>query len=92
MTGNVVMMSIIYILVIVLLIILIILGIKGIFAVDSINDNLKEINRKIHAFDGIFDFFEGISYSLSVVNDKFISKIDNVVRIFSKFRKGDKDE
>jgi len=92
MTGNIVMMSIIYILVIVLLIVLIILGIKAIFTVDSLNKNLNEINTKIHSFDSLFEFFEGLGYTLSTLNNKFISKIDYVLKIFSKFRKGDKNE
>lgn len=91
MTDNVLMLSIIYILIIALLIVLIILGIKAIFAVDTLNDNLKEVNKKLHSFDGMFDFFEGVSYSLSVVNKKFISKIDYVLGLLpGKKRKGDK--
>ena len=90
MTGNVVMMSIIYILAIALLIILIILGIKAIFAVDTLNDNLKEVNKKIHSFDGLFDFIDGLSYSLSVVNKKIISRMDYILGLIPKFRKGDK--
>lgn len=92
MTGNVVMMSIIYILIIVLLIIMIILGIKGIFAVDTLNDNLKEVNRKMHAFDGMFDFFDGVSHSLRIVNKKFISKIDYALSFISNIRKDDRNE
>lgn len=90
MTGNVLMMSIIYILVIVLLIVLIILGIKAIFAVDTLNDSIKDVNKKIHSFDGLFEFLEGVSYSLSAVNKKFISKIDYVLGLIPGKRKGDK--
>ena len=85
------MMSVIYILVIVLLIVLIILGIKAIYAVDSLNETLDEVNKKIHSFDGMFDFLEGLSDTLSHVNNSFISKVDNILGYFSKSkRKGDK--
>lgn len=86
------MTSIIYILVIVLLIVLIILGIKAIYAVDNLNKTIDEINKKIHTFDDIFDFIEKVNKTLSNVNRNFISKINNVLGYFPKFRKGDKNE
>ena len=92
MTGDIVMMSIIYILVIVLLIVLIIIGIKAIFAIDSVNENLKEVNKKLHSLDGIFEFFDGVSHAFSKLNLKMVSKIDSVIKFISKFRKDDEDE
>lgn len=89
MTGNIAIMTIIYTLVIVLLIVLIVLGIKAIFAVDTLNDSLKDINKKLHSFDGVFDFVEGLGNTLVAVNKRFISKIDYIVRLFTGSRKGD---
>ena len=82
-------MTMIYTLVIVLLIVLIVLGIKAIFAVDTLNENLKDVNKKLHSFDGLFEFAEGLGNGLLTVNKKFISKIDNVVKLFTNFRKDD---
>lgn len=90
MAGDIVMMSIIYILAIALLIVLIILGIKAIFVVDTLNDNLKEVNKKLHSFDGLFEFIDGFSSSMSIFNKKIISKVDFILGLFPKFRKGDK--
>jgi len=89
MGENIVMMSVIYVLIIILLSVLIVLGIKGIFAVDSLNETLKDINKKIHSFDGTFEFFDGLSNTLSFVNKKVISKIDAALNVVKKFGKGD---
>ena len=89
---NEIMMVIIYILVMVLLSILIVLGIKGILAVDSLNETLKDINKKLHTFDGTFEFLDGVSNTLSFVNGKVISRIDAALSAVKKFRKDDKDE
>ena len=89
---NTVMMSIIYILVIVLLSILIVLGIKGILAVDSLNETLKDINKKLHSFDGTFEFFDSLSNTLSFVNKKVISRIDAVLGVVKKIGRRNKDE
>ena len=56
---NEIMMVIIYILVMVLLSVLIVLGIKAILAIDSLNETIKDINKKLHTFDGTFEFFDG---------------------------------
>ncbi len=92
MTGDVVMMSIIYILVIVLLIVLIIIGIKAIFTIDNVNENLREINRKLHSLDGIFNFFDGVSTTLEKLNLKMVSKIDSAFKLMSRFRRGDDED
>jgi len=92
MIENVAIMTIIYTLVIVLLIVLIVLGIKSIFAINTLNDSLKDINKKLHSFDGLFDFVEKLGNTLLIVNKKFISKIDYVVRLFTGSRKDDKNE
>lgn len=89
MAENIAIMTIIYTLVIVLLIVLIVLGIKAIFAVDTLNDSLKDINKKLHSFDGLFDFIERLGDGLSIVNRKFISKIEHFVSLFTNFRKDD---
>lgn len=89
---NEILIAIIYILVIVLLSVLVVLGIKGIFAVDNLNETLKDINKKLHTFDGIFEFFDGLSNTLSFVNKKVISRIDAALSAVKKFGKGDKDE
>lgn len=92
MTGNIALLSIVYILLMVLLIVLIILGIKAIFVVDSLNESLEEVNKKLHAFDGIFDFLEGVSNGLSMINKKMVYKIDSIFRKISNFRKDDRNE
>ena len=89
MEESIVMMSIIYVLIILLLSVLIVLGIKGIFAVDSLNEILNDINKKLHSFDGTFEFFDGLSNTLSFVNKKVISKIDAALSVVKKFGKGD---
>lgn len=89
---DITMMTIIYILVMVLLSVLIVLGIKAILAVDSLNETLKDVNKKLHTFDGTFEFFDGLSNTLSVVNKKVISRIDSALSFVKKFGKGDKDE
>lgn len=89
---NEVMMVVIYILVMVLLSVLIVLGIKGILAVDSFNETLKDVNKKLHTFDGTFEFFDGVSNTLSFVNKKVISRIDAALGAVKKFGKGDRDE
>ena len=92
MTENIVLLSIVYILLIVLLIVLIILGIKAIFVVDNLNESLEEVNKKLHAFDGIFDFLEGVSSGLAMINKKMVYKIGSILKKISNFRKGDKNE
>lgn len=89
---NEIMLTIIYILVMILLSVLIVLGIKGILAVDSMNETLKDVNKKLHTFDGIFDFFDGVSNTLSFVNKKVIARIDAALNVVKKFGKGDEDE
>lgn len=89
---DITMMTIIYILVMVLLSVLIVLGIKAILAVDSLNETLKDVNKKLHTFDGTFEFFDGLSNTLSFVNKKVISRIDSALNFVKKFGKGDKDE
>jgi len=66
MIENVAIMTIIYTLVIVLLIVLIVLGIKSIFAINTLNDSLKDINKKLHSFDGLFDFVEKLGNTLLI--------------------------
>ena len=89
---DITMMTIIYILVMVLLSVLIVLGIKAILAVDSLNETIKDVNKKLHTFDGTFEFFDGLSNTLSFVNKKVISRIDSALSFVKKFGKGDKDE
>lgn len=89
---NEIMMVIIYILVMILLSVLIVLGIKAILAIDSLNETIKDVNKKLHTFDGTFEFFDGVSNTLSFVNGKVISKIDAALGAVKKLRKGDKDE
>lgn len=89
---DITMMTIIYILVMVLLSVLIVLGIKAILAVDSLNETLKDVNKKLHTFDGTFEFFDGLSNTLSFVNKKVISRIDSALSFVKKIGKGDKDE
>ncbi len=89
---DITMMTIIYILVMVLLSVLIVLGIKAILAVDSLNETIKDVNKKLHTFDGTFEFFDGLSNTLSFVNKKVISRIDSALSFVKKIGKGDKDE
>ncbi len=91
MTGEVILMTMVYSLVIVLLIVLIIVGIKTIFVIDNINNNLKEINERIHSFDGFFEFVDGISNSLASINKKMLAKVSSVMN-FKNRKKDGKDE
>lgn len=92
MEGNITMMAIIYILLIILISVLIVLGIKAILVVDNLNETLKDVNKKIHSLDGMFEFFDGVSNTFSFINKKVISKLDTALSLVKKMGKGDNDE
>ena len=80
-----------YIFGIILLIVLIILGIRLIQILNKCEKVIDNVEEKINSFNDVFTVINKLSYGLSMVSDKLISSITNMVsKIFN--RKKDKEE
>lgn len=76
----------------ILLIALIILVIKLIKTVKKVNDVVDDLNMKSRKLNGVFDFVDNATDALSLVSDKVVGTIVNMITgVFSKRKKKEND-
>lgn len=84
---------ILYVLGSILLVVLIILGIKLIKTVNKVNDVVDDIDTKQKKLNGVFDIIDTATDTLSIMSDKVVGTIVNVLSgIFSRKKKREEDE
>jgi len=71
---------VLYVLGSILLVVLIILGIKLIITLDKINKVVDNINTKVDSLNGLFSVIDFTTDKLTVVGDKVVEWVTDVVR------------
>ena len=79
---------IIFVLSIILLVVLIILAIRMINMLKKVDHIVTDVTNKVSKLDRAFSVIDGITDSLSGLNDKIVSVISTGIRNFFKRKKG----
>ena len=85
-----VLLIIIYSLIAILLIVMIVFIIKLFGTLSRINKTLDEVNTKVEKLNGVFNIIDTTTDYLSLLSDKLVDKVTNVIS--SLFSKKDKTE
>lgn len=82
------LLIIIYSLIAILLIVLIVFVIRLFSTLTRVNKTLDDVNTKVEKLNGLFNIIDNTTDYLSLVSDKLIDKITNVIsNLFNKHKK-----
>lgn len=82
----------VYLALFVLLIVLIVLTIKLVSIINKLNVVVDDVNKKVKSLDGIFGVIDFATDKITLVTNKFVDKLSNVVIGFKNKKYNKKEE